>query len=121
MSRLRRKPGTLCPHAVSSGVNLFLASLDLDNDGLHDSWERFFDGSALLTGPPFDDDGDGISNLQEFQRGTHPRGRYGVSLAIAHEPENWGIKLHNQTDRPATAVVRFIDPSGNAAARAFRV
>jgi hypothetical protein len=78
----------LVPHTVPSGGNLFLASLDLDKDGLHDSWERFFDGSILLTGPTFDDDGDGMSNLQEFQRGSHPRGRFGAALSIAHEPAN---------------------------------
>lgn len=112
----------LVPHAVSPISNpLFLASLDLDNDGMHDSWERFFDGSPLLTGPEFDDDGDGVTNLQEFARGTHPRGRFGASIQIMQEPPDWGLKLHNQTSRPATAVVRFIDQAGNAASRAFRV
>lgn len=111
----------LLPHAVSPSVNLFLASLDLDNDGIHDSWERFFDGSPLLTGPEFDDDGDGLTNLQEFERGTHPRGRYGLIVGITTDSPGWGLKLHNQTSRPATAVIRFVDQAGNAAARAVRI
>lgn len=111
----------LLPHAVSPSVNLFLASLDLDNDGLHDSWERFFDGSPLLTGPQFDDDGDGVTNLQEFERGTHPRGRFGVSFPMMQEPTDWGLKLHNQTSRPATVVIRFVDQAGSAASRAVRI
>lgn len=109
------------PYAVSPSVNLFLASLDLDNDGIHDSWERFFDGSPLLTGPELDDDGDGVSNLQEFERGTHPRGRFGVRIPILQEPPEWGLKLHNQTSRPATAVLRFVDQAGHGASRAFRI
>lgn len=44
---------------------------DTDNDSLDDSWERRFFGD--LAGLPWaDDDGDGFSNLEEHEAGTHP-------------------------------------------------
>jgi Tol biopolymer transport system component len=112
--------GNLLPPSPGPfGHGLYLASLDLDNDRLHDSWERFFGVSPLLTDPAFDEDGDGLSNLQEFERQTHPRGRYGLSVQVPPEGEGWGIKLHNLGPRNATAVLRIKDAAGNAVAQAL--
>ncbi len=47
------------------------ASQDTDEDSLPDDWERYFFGD-LSRGPDDDPDGDGITNLQEYQRGTNP-------------------------------------------------
>lgn len=44
---------------------------DLDGDGLGDAWEHAHFGS-LAPAPDGDPDGDGFSNLQEFQAGTDP-------------------------------------------------
>ncbi|MBX3743906.1 MAG: VCBS repeat-containing protein [Verrucomicrobiae bacterium] len=44
---------------------------DRDRDGLDDAWERRFFGS-LAADPEADDDGDGFTNRQEHDAGTHP-------------------------------------------------
>jgi hypothetical protein len=50
---------------------------DTDTDGMPDAWETFFGlnptSAADATGDP---DGDGLTNLQEFQAGRHPVGRF---------------------------------------------
>jgi methionine-rich copper-binding protein CopC len=50
---------------------------DTDTDGMPDAWESFFgldpNSAADAT---LDADGDGLTNLQEFQAGRHPVGRF---------------------------------------------
>jgi uncharacterized protein (DUF1800 family) len=46
------------------------ADLDLDRNGLGDVWEAKFHPAALV--PADDDDGDGRTNLEEFEAGTDP-------------------------------------------------
>ena len=47
------------------------ARVDSDNDSLPDIWERRFFGN-LTNSSAGDPDGDGQSNLQEYQNGSHP-------------------------------------------------
>ena len=47
---------------------------DTDNDQLPDAWETQFNLDPRLSDASGDPDGDGISNLEEFQQGTHPLG-----------------------------------------------
>jgi hypothetical protein len=49
-----------------------LVSPDSDSDQLPDTWERLFVGATDLR-PDSDDDGDGVSNLDEFRAGTNPK------------------------------------------------
>jgi uncharacterized protein (DUF1800 family) len=55
-------------------VQIIDRSLDFDASGIPDWWEMKY---ALQPGSPalaaMDSDGDGLTNLQEFQRGSHPR------------------------------------------------
>jgi hypothetical protein len=44
---------------------------DVDGDGLPDKWETAYFGS-LIASPGGDPDGDGKTNLQEFENGTNP-------------------------------------------------
>jgi len=62
------------------------ASVDLDNDGLPDTWEKHFFGD-LAAGPHDDNDGDGRSNLREYELATSPAGPIVyVSAANAGDP-----------------------------------
>lgn len=60
-------------------VNMGTAS-DTDSDGLPDYWETHYFGN-LDQGPSDDPDGDGKTNLQEFQEGTNPH------LGLDPDPE----------------------------------
>jgi hypothetical protein len=56
----------------SNGVTFTITSFaDSDNDALPDSWELQFFGN-LAQGAGDDPDGDGISNLLEYLRGSNP-------------------------------------------------
>ncbi|MDD4869987.1 MAG: hypothetical protein PHR77_05455, partial [Kiritimatiellae bacterium] len=47
-------------------------AVDNDNDGMDDDYELFFGLDTSLDDSAMDPDGDGLTNLQEFQRGTDP-------------------------------------------------
>jgi hypothetical protein len=51
---------------------------DDDADGMPDRWEETYlsSGDPTGTAPHADPDGDGISNVDEYRRGTNPRARY---------------------------------------------
>jgi len=62
------------PMSVSNrvtGINLELG-LDTDEDGIPDWWEMQHFGSATGADAEADDDGDGLTNLQEYEHGTNP-------------------------------------------------
>ncbi len=59
----------------NSSSDVFVASVlavDTDGDGLEDGWELIHFGN-LGANPQDDADGDGVSNLAEFQSGTDPK------------------------------------------------
>jgi uncharacterized repeat protein (TIGR01451 family) len=52
------------------------AEMDTDADGMPDVWESLMGLSVVNGDANADPDGDGVSNLKEYRRGTHPRGFY---------------------------------------------
>ncbi len=62
-----------CARYPTTGTKTFsvVSSEDSDNDGLPDEWERKHFGD-LSQGPDGDFDGDGLTNLEEYQHGTNP-------------------------------------------------
>ncbi|SDZ99919.1 hypothetical protein SAMN05216562_1613, partial [Microbulbifer marinus] len=78
-------------------------SRDQDQDGLPDEWEQthgLYDSDPLDAG--FDFDNDGLSNLQEYQRGTDPQDpdsdRDGISDGEDHYPLNMLYRFDRDRD-----------------------
>lgn len=57
--------------AGSNPTNQFSTPLDKDADGLPDAWEQTYFNALVQTGAG-DFDGDGFTNLQEYNAGTNP-------------------------------------------------
>jgi len=55
---------------ISSGISCF--DVDSDADGLPDWWEYIHFGSTTGGAPGADPDGDGLTNLEEYENGTDP-------------------------------------------------
>ena len=58
--------------AEVAGNNMVLHDADSDNDGIADIWEKWFAGGLTQMNQYTDLDGDGLTDLEEFQRGTNP-------------------------------------------------
>ncbi len=59
--------------------------VDLDSDGMDDRWETWHGVSSASVDP----DGDGFTNVQEFQRGSHPALWNRPQLALAGGFNGW--------------------------------
>jgi hypothetical protein len=67
--------------------------IDADRDGLPDSWEQSFFGN-LNQYPTGDFDGDGISNLDEFNDGTNPTNAASVSFRLVVQKDGGAINVN---------------------------
>ena len=88
---------------LSSGV----AGVDSDGDGMPDDWETKFSGEDLLPGD--DLDGDGVTNLAEFNNHTHPLGYFTQYLAEGATGTFFDtqLALFNPGNRTAIVLLRF--------------
>jgi hypothetical protein len=74
--------------SVPGSTQVDVPAADIDGNGLPDDWElRYFSRTGI--DPGADPDGDGLTNLQEFQAGTSPTDFYNGILPT-HEPLNAG-------------------------------
>jgi hypothetical protein len=89
------------------------ATTDTDNDGMADDWERSFgldpSSAAGHDGADGDPDGDGMTNLQEFQQSTNPNGLFTRYFAEGATSDFFTTRfgLANPSDQAVTALLRF--------------
>ncbi len=72
----------------SNAVTFTVGDVDADGDGLPDWWELQYFGnlSQVASGDP---DGDGVTNLQEYQQGRNP-----TKSALADNGDFVNLKVH---------------------------
>ncbi len=76
---------------------------DTDADGLPDAWERLYGFSIGTNDAAGDADGDGLTNLQEYQLGTDPRSAtsfFRAALApVSGSPGNYQLSWNSVVDK----------------------
>jgi len=73
---------------ASNAVVFTVGEIDSDGDGLPDNWELQYFGN-LSQGANGDPDGDGVTNLQEYQQGRNP-----TKSALADDGDFVNLKVH---------------------------
>ncbi|HEY3382714.1 MAG TPA: PQQ-dependent sugar dehydrogenase [Vicinamibacterales bacterium] len=99
------------------GTIIRVEAADSDGDGLPDWWERQFglnpDSAVGDDGAAGDPDGDGVTNIEEFRAGTHPRGFYHRSFGNDRIDTSAGFTLLNPNGTPAHILLRYRRPDGS--------
>jgi hypothetical protein len=91
---------------------------DLDGNGMADAWEQ----RHGVTDPDGDPDGDGLTNLEEYRRGTHPRLANRVVLAEGSTTIfRQRLALANPDATRATVAVTFLREDAPPIVREFTV
>ena len=71
------------------------ANNDSDNDGMTDEWEITYASDPLVINDRLDSDGDGWTNLQEFQQGTDPTSSTSVPVSTVSSYNVYSISDNN--------------------------
>ena len=105
-------------------VGSLAAIVDADNDGLNGHWEAMFglnpdDGG--VSGATGDPDSDGLTNAQEFARGSHPRGTLARYLAEGATGTFFDTRfaIANPNPTPATVAIRLALDGGGLERRSI--
>jgi Tol biopolymer transport system component len=115
-------PGNVDSNAVADVYAFDLpARRDLDGDSMNDRWERIFD----LTDPHADPDGDGATNAEEEDAGTHPTGTVRQYLAEGATGAFFSTRLAvgntNGGSGRAVAIVTLTNGRGGRTQRLVRL
>ena len=114
--------------AYRQGIHVVVGSLaplvDADNDGLNGHWEAMFgldpnDGG--VSGATGDPDGDGVTNAEEFARGSNPRGTLTRYLAEGATGTFFDTRyaIANPNPTPATVAIRLALDGGGIERRSI--
>jgi hypothetical protein len=87
---------------------------DSDDDQMRDEWETAFGLDPTVADGASDPDGDGLTNLQEHEAGTHPRGVFKRYLAEGAVNAFFTTRLAvvNPNAQPVAVSLRFLGTSG---------
>lgn len=91
---------------------------DTDGDGIPDWWELRFSLDPFSAGETTrDSDGDGRTDLEEYQQDTHPRGLFTRYLAEGATSDFFDMRLSllNVSAAPAATQFRFLRAAGSVA------
>jgi hypothetical protein len=106
----------------SNGVaDVFVVDRDPDHDGMPSDWETTFGLDPATNDAAGDPDGDGKTNLQEFQAGTNPVGKYTRYLAegAINAFFKTQIDVFNPSSSPASVVVHYLGENGGSVTSTF--
>jgi Tol biopolymer transport system component len=109
---------------VDGLADLYVLDRDGDADGMATTWETLFglDPSSGADAAA-DPDGDGATNLAEFQRGSHPRGVHRRFLAegTTNAFFQTQVGIANPGPTTATVVTRFLGDNGRTWSGSFTI
>jgi Tol biopolymer transport system component len=99
------------PEDTDGLVDIYMVDRDADGDGMPSTWETLFGlNPGSVADAATDLDGDGATNLAEFQRGSHPKGFHTRYLAegAANSFFRTEVSIANPGTSPTTVVTRFL-------------
>jgi hypothetical protein len=106
----------------NSDLDIYVFDRDVDGDGMPGTWETLF-GLQPTSGADatLDADGDLLTNLAEFQRGSHPRGTHTRFLAegASNAFFQTTVSIANPGTAAAVVVSRFLGDGGRSWAAPF--
>ena len=109
---------------VEGGIYVY--ARDSDGDGMPGVWETAFGlNPENLTDANADADLDGVTNLQEYQRGSHPTADASATRYFAEGAANGFFTTRlaaiNPGDTAATVVFRFLGSNGQTKSQMFTI